>query len=166
MNHLRHAPETNVGQSSPDDPVPNDPIPAKFMYARVKQSDTVGVELGATVPCDLTAGITLQHRVFRLGGDPGDIAVDCQIAPNGKTLPPLLPDQAAPDPYRLKTSYIGTITVNVPNGEPLTFPVSTGSSDNVPVDLTNGIEVKYAFASVTSSPIGPLLNIDITPSGP
>lgn len=139
-------------------------IPAMFDHARVKQSDEHSAAVMAAVPCDFAAGITAQFRAYRPTADPNALAVDYQIAPDNAPLPPLIADQAGEDPYRLKDAYIGWISVTGPDGK--TY-VNSGA-DSVPVDLTQGLNVTFTYAAtdVHTSPIGPLLNIDIAPVGP
>jgi hypothetical protein len=168
MNHFRYAPETGLDEATAPEASFGDPIPANFSYTRVKQQDATSAELGTDVPCDITAGVTAQYRVFRMTAEPKDLSVDCQIAPDNDPMPPLIPDQAETDPYLLKESYIGKITVHQPDGKTRTFKVTTDRHDRVPVDLTQGVEIRcsFDFSAAQTNPIGPLFDIDVTPSGP
>jgi hypothetical protein len=161
MNHLRHAPETRATTGTT--PVNfTDPIPATFSYARVKGPGD-GL-IFTDVPCVLTGGVTAKFRAYRpLANEPTGVAVDLQVAPDNVPLPPLVPDAPDTDPYYLKNAYIGSVSVTAPDGTAHEFDFS---GFQVPVDLTHGAEVMFTYdlASITTNPIGPLLNLTITPS--
>lgn len=161
MNHIRHAPETNVEPATGADPALA-ALPLSFQYARVKTSDTSSVHLPVAVPFDFGQGITTQFRTYYPDptSDPG--CVDVQVAPDNKPLPPLVKNDNPSDPYGFAKSYVGTITVHM-GDKTVTCKVSTDQADAVPVDITNGVNVRYWFDDNPQAlPIGPLLNIDIT----
>jgi hypothetical protein len=163
MDHANHAPETRrrSGTHTPDGHVA-----ANFQYIRVKQSDVQSASLDSTVPLDFTTGVMTQLRVYRETADQQVPSIDYQVVPGGPALAPRIPDRSPEDdPLYLKTSYIGKITVNVPGGDPRTFQITTRPGNAVPLDLTKGLNVTCSFdwASVLSQPIGPMLNVDISP---
>jgi hypothetical protein len=163
MDHANHAPETSRGNRT--DP-PDDHVAANLQYVRVKQSDVESASLDSTVPLDFTTGVMSQLRVYRETADQQVPSIDYQLVPDGPALAPKIPDRSpADDPLCLKTSYIGSITVNVPGGHPRKFQISSGPGDAVPLDLTEGLNITCSFdwASVLSQPIGPMLNVDISP---
>jgi hypothetical protein len=165
MNHANHAPEKRR------QPVLNNPVDgrvkANFEYVRVKQTDTgSSSSLETAVPLDFTTGITAQLRAYRATADQEIPSIDYQVVPNGAPLPASVVDESpADDRLCLKTSYVGTITVNVPGGDRRVYQVTTEPGHSVPLDLTKGLNVTCSFdwESVLSNPIGPMLNIDITP---
>jgi hypothetical protein len=165
MNHANHAPEKRRH------PVLKDPVDgrvkANFEYVRVKQTDTgSSSSLETAVPLDFTTGITAQMRAYRATADQETPSIDYQVVPSGAPLPPSVADESPPDdPLCLKSSYVGTITVNAPDGGRRVYEVTTGPGDAVPLDLTKGLNVTCSFdwEAVMTNPIGPMLNIDITP---
>lgn len=165
MHHANHAPDTTRRHAAQDPPTP---IPANFTYVRVKKTADDSDSLETTVPLDFAAGITAKLRAYRETPAQTSPSLEYQIAPTAPVLnPPMIPDNSpTPDPLYLKNSYIGTITVQVPGGGPPRVLTVTGShEDAVAVDLTKGVDVRCWFdlSSVDSFPIGPMLNIDITP---
>jgi hypothetical protein len=165
VNHANHAPETHRHRPAQDPPPP---IPANFTYVRVKKTAQDSDSLETTVPLDFAAGITAKLRAYRETPEQTNPSLEYQIAPTDPVLtPPMIPDNSpTPDPLYLKSSYIGTITVQVPGGgPPRVLTVTSSHEDAVAVDLTKGVDVKCCFdlSAVHSFPIGPMLNIDIAP---
>jgi hypothetical protein len=170
MDHLRHAPETQH-QHPVETPESGGPVPGSFKDVRVKQNDGSAPELPAHVPLDLTKGITTRLRVFREQPKQSDPYVTYQVVPDLPPLAPKTPDQSPPnDPLVLKHFYIGTITVNLPDGKKFkSLLVSEGSgADSLRVDLTKGVDVACSldYTTLTSLPVGPMLNIVVTPAAP
>jgi hypothetical protein len=165
MNHANHAPEKRH-PAVLKDPVDGQ-VQATFAYVRVKQSDAGdSASLETPVPFDFTNGITAQVRAYRETADQVIPSIDYQIVPFGTPLSPSVPDESPPDdPLFLKNSYIGTITVKLPSGGCRAYNLSTSHDDAVRLDLTKGLNVTCSFnwESVMTNPIGPMLNIDITP---
>ncbi|HEY0384171.1 MAG TPA: hypothetical protein VGC72_18425 [Candidatus Elarobacter sp.] len=167
MDHANHAPEKR--RHVLKGPV-DGRVKANFEYVRVKQSDAgSSASLETGVPLDFTTGITTQLRAYRETAGQDIPSIDYQVVPDGAPLPPRVADESpADDPLHLKRSYIGTITVNVPGGNRRVYEVTTEQGDPVPLDLTKGLNVTCSFqwAGVDSMPmpIGPMLNIDITPA--
>jgi hypothetical protein len=166
MDHANHAPETRRHHvlKAPAD----GHVQANFKYIRVKQSDTESSALDTTVALDFTTGITSQLRVYRETSDQQIPSIDYQVVPDGSPLAPAVVDKSPDDdPLHLKNSYVGTITVNVPGRKPRAYQVTAAHEDPVPLDLTKGLNVTCSFewTGVDSMPmpIGPMLNIDITP---
>jgi len=164
MDHANHAPDTHRRHAL-QDPV-DGRVQANFEYVRVKQTNDGGSSLETTVPLDFTTGITAQLRAYRETAGQDIPSIDYQVVPYGAPLAPRVADKSPDDdPLCLKTSYVGTITVNVPGGDRRVFTVTKEHGDTVPLDLTKGLNMTCSFdwASALSQPIGPMLNIDITP---
>jgi hypothetical protein len=163
MDHANYAPDTSRNDGRRD----VEPVPATFTYVRVKQSDADGDSLNTTVPCDFAQGITAKLRAYRETPDQTAPSLELQIAPVSPPLvPPLVPDNSpVPDPLNLKSAYIGTITVTAPGGRTFALDVPRSHTENIPLDLTKGVDVTCWFdvGSLKSLPIGPMLYIDIQP---
>ncbi len=166
MDHANHAPDTHRRHALKD-PV-DGRVKANFEYVRVKQMDASSSSLDTAVPLDFTTGIMSQLRVYREHADQDIPSIDYQVVPNGQPLTALVPDKSPTDgdPLFLKRSYVGTITVNVPGAAARTYVVTHDDADACRLDLTKGLNVTCSFdwESVLSNPIGPMLNIDITPA--
>jgi len=166
MNHANHAPDTHRDSGSHDAPPA---VPANFTYVRVKTSDSDSDDFSpsSAVPLNFAAGITAKLRAYRETPDQTAPSLEYQVAPTEPVLtPPLVPDQSpTPDPLLLKDAYVGRITVNVPGGEARTLKITRSHTDAVHLDLTKGVEVRCWFDTrgIFAHPIGPMLNIDITP---
>jgi hypothetical protein len=163
MDHANHAPDTSRYGGEQEIALP---VPANFTYVRVKKSDNDSDSLNTTVPLDFAQGITAKLRAYRETADQTDPSIEYQIAPvNPPLVPPLVPDNSpSDDPLNLRYSYVGTITVNGPDGRKWVLQVSKSHTDNLKLDLTNGLDVTCWFnKSLEPAPIGPMLNIDIQP---
>jgi hypothetical protein len=171
MDHLRHAPETH-GHYQPraGTPISGGPAPGSFTLVRVEQVAGEDAELATQVPLDLARGVTTRLRVYREQSGQSDPYVTYQVAPDGHPLGPKEPDRSPPeDPLFLKHFFLGTVTVNLPDGSRFkSFLVSAGHGEAVRVDLTKGIDVACSldYKTLTTCPVGPMLNIDVTPGGP
>jgi hypothetical protein len=155
MDHIRHAPETNRN-GAVGDLVPH-PWPATLQDIRIKQSDTSAIKIDVPVKLDANAGITSRLRLFRQDAAQIDPSVSFQIAPDNAPLAPATADQSPADDV-LKRVYPGIITVRLPNDEKrqLTLP------DIALIDLTQGVDVRCSIGFDVASPVGPMLNVDVT----
>jgi hypothetical protein len=155
MDHIRHAPET-TRHHAPERLVP-EPWPATLQDVRIKQSDTQSVKLDVPVPLDANKGITARLRLFRPDLMQTDPSVSYQIVPDNVPLEAYQADKsAAEDP--LKHVVPGTFTVHLPDGSAREIPVPT----NVIFDLTKGLDIRCSIGYGPASPVGPMLNIDLT----
>jgi hypothetical protein len=159
MNHLRHAPESHSGAS------PGDPVSVTFASAVVKVDDTQFGELPTSVPFAFRDGITTRLRAFSPTGSADDVVAHCQVAPDNAPFPPGEGDEGTGDPYQMKETALGTITVSHA-GRRWTLRVTSPPDDGCSFDLTRGIDVRYSLQyDPQTAPIGPLLDIDVTPIG-
>lgn len=159
MDHANHAPDTHRhGHHQHRDETPS--AIGDFTYVRVKTSDSQSERLDVAVPIDLSAGISTKLRLYRenLAAAP---CAEFQIVPSGAPLePPLAPDRSADDNW-IKHVRLGTITVALPGGTTRSFSPAEGQ-DGDAVDLTKGLEVTYKLRWGQSSPIGPMLDVDVS----
>jgi hypothetical protein len=155
MDHIRHAPESSHHPSS--GPILPEPWPATLQDVRVKQSDGGSIKVDAPVQLDFNKGITARLRAFRTDPKQAEPSLSYQIVPDNVPLAPSdVNNSAADDP--LKHVLPGTVTVHLPDNTQRTFPTSTDAR----FDLTKGFDIRCSIGYSVTSPIGPMLNVDVT----
>ena len=115
--------------------------------------------LETAVPFDFGGGITLRIHASWPVTAPDDVGIEYQIAPDNQ-LPKPVSNDGEDDPNSLKESFVGTIRV----GDEIVYDPE---KNPVKLDVSKGFDVKLTFVPASGTlPIGPLLDVDVSPAGP